>query len=139
MTHATCKQAADQVEQFWRALGGRVVRLDPERHDRLVALVSHLPHMAAVGVLLLAAESGEDYDLLAALLGNGFRDSTRVAEGPPEIWRDICLENREPIADNLELLGEQSFALAEEIRMGESDRLLDHLIRARELRKRLVP
>jgi len=138
-TEATSQQAADQVEQFWRALGGRTVRLDPERHDRLVALVSHLPHMAAVGVLLVAAQGDEDADLLAALLGNGFKDSTRVAAGPPEIWRDICLENREPVADNLESLGNQLLALAEEIRAGESDRLLDHLRRARELRKRLVP
>jgi prephenate dehydrogenase len=138
-TSATSEEAARRVEQFWRAMGGRVVRLDPARHDRLVSVVSHLPHMAAVGVLLAAAQLHEDADILATLLGNGFRDSTRVAAGPPEIWRDICLENREAIADDLARLAQRLSQVAGQIRSGQADRLLELLQQARDFRKRLIP
>jgi prephenate dehydrogenase len=138
-TRATPSREADQVEQFWKSLGARVARLDPAQHDRVVATISHLPHMTAVGLLLAASGLGEDADRLAKLIGNGFRDSTRVAAGPPEVWRDICLENREPIADNLERLAEDLRVVAEEIRDGDGDRLLERLQRAREFRKRLIP
>ena len=138
-TPQTPEEAAQRVEQFWRALGGRVVRLDPARHDRLVSLISHLPHMAAVGVLLAGAALDEDAEILATLLGNGFRDSTRVAAGPPELWRDICLENREAIADDLARLAEQLSQLAGQIRGGQAERLLEQLQRARDFRKRLIP
>jgi len=138
-TPTTSRAATERLEEFWRLLGGRVVRLDPERHDRLVAVISHLPHVAAVAVLLVAAELGEDADVLATLLGNGFRDSTRVAAGPAEVWRDICLENRAAIAENLERLGEQLLLIAEEVREGEGEALLERLQKAREFRKRLIP
>ncbi|MCX8036989.1 MAG: prephenate dehydrogenase/arogenate dehydrogenase family protein [Candidatus Sumerlaeia bacterium] len=138
-TRQTKRSAIERVELFWRAFGGRTVRLDPQRHDRLVALVSHLPHMAAVGVLLTAAESREDTALLATILGNGFRDTTRVAAGPPEVWRDICLENRTALADALEHLGGDLLIMADEIRDGQGDAVLGRLVKAREFRKRLIP
>ena len=138
-TRATSSEAAGRVEEFWRSLGARVVRLDPVRHDGVVSVVSHLPHMVAVSILSVAAELGEDAELLATLIGNGFKDATRVAAGPPEVWRDICLENREPIADNLERLAEDLLQAAEEIRDGETDALFERLRKARELRKRLAP
>jgi len=138
-TQTTSSEALGRVEEFWRSLGALVVRLDPKRHDRAVSAVSHLPHMAAVGILLVASEIGEEADLLAKLIGNGFRDSTRVAAGPPEVWRDICVENRGPIANNLERLAEDLLLIAEELRDGRTDRLLERLQRAREFRKRLIP
>jgi len=138
-TRETSGEAAGKVEEFWKALGARVVRLDPTQHDRVVSAVSHLPHMTAVGLLLVAAQLGEDAELLATLIGNGFRDSTRVAAGPPEVWRDICLENRRPIADHLERLAEDLLAAAQEIRDGQGERLLERLRRAREFRNRIVP
>jgi prephenate dehydrogenase len=138
-TRTASNETADRVAVFWRSLGARVVRLDPVQHDRVVSAVSHLPHMTAVGLLLVAAQLGEDPNLLATLIGNGFKDSTRVAAGPPEVWRDICLENRGPIADSLERLAEDLLVVAEEIRDGQSIRLLERLQRAQEFRKRLIP
>ena len=139
MTRNTPADAADRVEAFWKQLGARMVRLDPVQHDRLIASVSHLPHLAAVGIMLVVEELGDDADLLASLLGNGFRDTTRVAEGPAEVWRDICLENREPIADDLLRLADRVRELAGEIRQGQADALFERLERARRLRKRLIP
>jgi prephenate dehydrogenase len=138
-TDRTEEPAAIRVSEFWRALGGRVVRLDPGRHDELIAAVSHVPHLSAVGLLLFASELGEDPDLLASLLGNGFRDTTRIAAGPPDVWREICLENRGPIADHLDRLVAQLRALEAAVRAGDADVLTERLARAREFRKRLIP
>lgn len=138
-TSATNAGATERVVGFWNALGSRVVELDPDRHDRLVSAISHLPHMAAVGVLLAAAREDENLDLLADLLGNGFRDTTRVAGALPEMWRDICLANREAIADDLNCLAERLLALAGAIRDGNAEAIQDFLEQARRIRRRLVP
>lgn len=138
-TPATSREAAGRVEEFWRALGCRVVELDPARHDRILSAISHLPHMAAVGLLLAASQMEDDAELFATVLGNGFRDSTRVAAGPPEIWRDICLENSDAIADDLSRLAALLQSLADDVRAGQADALLERLQQAREFRKRLIP
>lgn len=132
-------EAVERVEQFWSALGARVVRLDPERHDRLVSAISHLPHLAAVGVLLAVMETGENEGLLASVIGNGFKDSTRIAAGSEQVWSEICLENRGPIAADLERLTSELLSLASQIRSGDARALADRLQRAREFRNRLVP
>lgn len=82
---------------MWAALGSRVVDVDPEEHDRLVAATSHVPHIAASAV----AQAVPDDDIARAAVGPGFRDTTRVAEGRPELWRDICLTNGKAIATEL--------------------------------------
>jgi len=138
-TAATDPGAVEQVERFWRALGGRVVRLDPERHDRIVSAVSHLPHLAAVGVLLTAAEIDEDAEMLSKIVAGGFRDTTRVAASPAGLWRDICLENRDVIAEGLDRLAECLHHLASDIRTGEAEAIFEKLRQAREFRKRLLP
>jgi prephenate dehydrogenase len=84
--------AVRQVEQFWQALGARTLRLAPEKHDMLVSRSSHLPHVLAAtlaGYVLKPARPGRQ----AALCANGFRDTTRIASGSPEMWRDIALAN----------------------------------------------
>lgn len=76
-----------RLERFWTGLGSTAVRLDPAEHDRLVALVSHLPHAVAAGVVAVQS------DLSMKLAGPGFRDSTRIAASDPALWRDIFLDN----------------------------------------------
>ena len=85
------------VRGLWSALGASVVDLAPEVHDRLVANTSHVPHIVASCLAELAARAGG----VKAVVGNGFRDMTRIAAGRPEIWRDICTTNREAIAEGL--------------------------------------
>ena len=85
--------AVRKVEQFWKSLGARPRRLTPERHDLLVSRSSHLPHVIAAnlaGYVLSPAQPKQQ----AALCANGFRDTTRIASGSPEMWRDIALANR---------------------------------------------
>jgi prephenate dehydrogenase len=84
----------EAVEQLWADVGGLPLRLPPEWHDELVSRSSHLPHVIAAALadhVLNPTHPPEQ----ARLCANGFRDTTRVASGSPEMWRDICLANRE--------------------------------------------
>jgi len=86
-TPATPAAATAVVEDLWHGAGCRLIRLDPDQHDRLVAEASHLPHvLAAVAAMNLSASA-------APLAAGGFRDTTRVAAGSPEIWSEILLAN----------------------------------------------
>jgi prephenate dehydrogenase len=92
--------ALRKVEQFWKALGGTTLRLAPELHDILVSRSSHLPHVAAAvlaGFVLNPSHPKQQ----PALCANGFRDTTRIASGSPEMWRDIALANRKNLAREL--------------------------------------
>ncbi|HEV7887638.1 MAG TPA: prephenate dehydrogenase dimerization domain-containing protein, partial [Acidimicrobiales bacterium] len=86
------------------SLGANVLALPPERHDSLVAVVSHVPHLTAASLMVLAAERAEEHNSLLRLAAGGFRDMTRVAAGHPGIWPDICAENRDAIVEVLDRL-----------------------------------
>ncbi len=92
--------ARESVQALWKAVGSQVVELDPALHDALVARTSHIPHIVAACLAETAAEKGD----VRAVVGKGFRDVTRIAEGRAEIWRDICLTNGEAIAEGLDAL-----------------------------------
>ena len=96
-TPNTDAAALQQLEKFWRALDTRLLTLSPQLHDELVARCSHLPHAIAAALanyVLDPAHPGEQPQLCA----NGFRDTTRIASGSPEMWRDIAVANREQLA-----------------------------------------
>jgi prephenate dehydrogenase len=112
-THNSDKDAVDQVCQFWQALGGRLLKLPPNLHDDLVSRASHLPHVVAAELanyILSPAHPAEQ----AVVCANGFRDTTRVASGSPEMWRDIAIANRKNLGRVLAVFIEdlQEFRLA---------------------------
>ena len=78
-------------------LGAEVVEIPPEQHDALVAVVSHVPQLAATTLMNVAAEGADEHQLLLRLAAGGFRDMTRIAAGHPGIWPDICVANRDAI------------------------------------------
>lgn len=84
----TDRDAADRVERFWQALGAKTVRVTPQEHDVAIAATSHLPHLVASA--LAAATQANDLPLA----GSGWSDTTRVAAGDAELWRQILLDNR---------------------------------------------
>jgi prephenate dehydrogenase len=91
------KDAVRQVEQFWQALGMRLLKLSPSAHDDLVSRSSHLPHVVAAELanyILSPAHPPEQ----SAVCANGFRDTTRIASGSPEMWRDIAMANRKNLS-----------------------------------------
>ena len=82
------------VEEFWKSLGARTLRLSAEQHDALVSRSSHLPHIVAAALANLVLDPARP-EFQSVLCANGFRDTTRIASGSPEMWRDIILANRE--------------------------------------------
>ena len=92
--------AVRKLERFWKTLGARVLKLPPEQHDLFVSRTSHLPHVAAAALanLVLGPDQPKGQSQLCA---NGFRDTTRIASGSPEMWRDIALANRKHLAGSL--------------------------------------
>ena len=96
-TDETDTSAFARVFRMWKLLGARPVISRPDRHDALTALVSHLPHLAAVALVHTVDQFNEDRNLIRGIIGNGFRDTTRIAGGSPEMWDDICTDNRSQI------------------------------------------
>ncbi|MEY2405191.1 MAG: prephenate dehydrogenase [Acidimicrobiaceae bacterium] len=103
-TAATDDAVFTTVRSVIASLGAEVVALPPDRHDALVAVVSHVPHLTAATLMHLADERAEEHKALLRLAAGGFRDMTRIAAGHPGIWPDICAENREAIVDMLDRL-----------------------------------
>lgn len=93
-------KSVDRIEELWRSIGAITRRLSPEAHDELVSRSSHLPHLLAAQLVnyVLGADRPKDQGLLCA---NGFRDTTRIASGSPEMWRDIAVSNRQNLAREL--------------------------------------
>jgi prephenate dehydrogenase len=93
--------AVRKVEQLWKSVGARVLKLTPKAHDVLVSRSSHLPHVVAAQLanLILSPEHPKEQGMLCA---NGFRDTTRIASGSPEMWRDIALANRQNLSRALD-------------------------------------
>jgi cyclohexadieny/prephenate dehydrogenase len=89
----------DRLVRFWRALGMEVTTMSPEKHDEIVAHISHLPHMLASLLSLQLSRHPEGWQAFA---GQGLRDTTRVAAGNPEIWRSIFEENKEELLRSLD-------------------------------------
>jgi prephenate dehydrogenase len=99
-TKKTSRAAVRKLERFWESLGARVLKLPPEQHDLFVSRTSHLPHVVAATLanLVLGPSQPRGQSQLCA---NGFRDTTRIASGSPEMWRDIALANRKHVARSI--------------------------------------
>ncbi len=118
-------------------LGAEVVALSPERHDQLVAVVSHVPHLAAATLMALASERAEEHAALLRLAAGGFRDMTRVASGRPGIWLDICAENRPAIVEVLDRLIDGLADMRDIIGRDDREQLHARLTAARQARVNL--
>lgn len=118
-------------------LGAEVVALAPDRHDELVAVVSHVPHLTAATLMGLASERAEEHAALLRLAAGGFRDMTRVASGRPGIWLDICAENRVAIVGVLDQLISGLSDVREIIDADDRDALHTRLVEARQARVNL--
>jgi len=136
LTKETNLAAVGRVTRFWKLLGSRVILTDPQRHDRLVALLSHVPHMTAAAIMRHLEASGEDPAFMKLLSGNGLRDTTRIAAGSPIVWREICQHNAPQIARQLRELGAIIERLAVSIEHGRLDEVEAELSAAALLREK---
>lgn len=106
-TARTDGDALRRLSAFLRLLGCRVLAVDPRTHDRVVATVSHLPHIIAGALVTHAARSAEDDPGVLAVAGGSFRDVTRVAASSPDLWVGILRENRAAVLDALTSFGSE--------------------------------
>lgn len=128
------RDALDRVRKLWERVGARVVAIDPRRHDALLARTSHVPHILSTILATAAAEKKATGDLV----GNGFRDMTRIAAGNPEMWRDIILTNREAIRDSLIDVRQQIDAFIAALESRDTDTLTALFQRGKEAREKVV-
>ncbi len=99
-TDKTDSEAMDKVMDIWRSLGSSVMTMSPEEHDKVLGAVSHLPHIVAYELMNAVDEISGSYLLYC---GRGFKDITRIASSSPELWRDICMCNRENLVHFLNI------------------------------------
>jgi prephenate dehydrogenase len=136
-TAATDPGAYTTVQAVVGSLGAEVLSLPPEQHDLLVAVVSHVPHLAAATLMNVADRRAEQHGALMRLAAGGFRDMTRVAAGHPGIWPDVCADNAAAIVEGLDALVEELTALRHTVAAGDREALLHSLERAARARRSL--
>lgn len=118
-------------------IGARVVSLSRESHDEAVAIVSHVPHFAAASLVELAVRHAGDQEALFRLAAGGFKDSTRIAAGSPQLWCGIAFDNREAITEGLEELVGILSSYADALRAGDREAFTALLKRASDARRSL--
>jgi len=133
----TDPEAIARVTRMWQACDAEVVLMDVERHDRVLAATSHLPHMLAFGLVDVLARMDEHDDIFRFAAG-GFRDFTRIASSNPLMWRDICIANREAVAAIMFKFAEEMKDLAESVEQADGERLLATFERAKAARDAFV-
>jgi prephenate dehydrogenase len=130
--------AVRKLEHFWKTLGARVVKLTPEQHDVFVSRTSHLPHVVAAMLVNLALGTG-DSKAQAQLCAGGFRDTTRVASGSPEMWRDIALANRKNLARAIEALISEMYQFRKRLKTGDAKAIEKYFEMAKSKRDKWRP
>ena len=125
--------AVRKLEAFWQALGARTLRLDAAQHDLLVSRSSHLPHVTAAALVnVVLAANGPQHQ--TSLCATGFRDTTRVASGSPEMWRDIALANRKNLSRSLNDLAAQLKDFQAALRRGDAVAVEKFFVTAKQRR-----
>ncbi|HEY1652720.1 MAG TPA: prephenate dehydrogenase [Acidimicrobiales bacterium] len=136
-TVATDLESFDRLRSVVTSLGADVLVLSAADHDRLVAVVSHVPHLVAATLMNAASAGAEQDGALLRLAAGGFRDMTRVAAGHPGIWPDICAENAVAIVDALDALVGDLTAMRDLVATQDRDGLLGVLQKASAARRNL--
>jgi len=131
--------AVQRLAAYVQALGSRVEIMAAERHDLVLAITSHLPHLIAYNIVSTAddMETVTQGEVVKYSAG-GFRDFTRIAASDPEFWRDVFLNNRDAVLETLGRFTEDLIALQRSIRWGEGDDLLRVFSQSRDIRQRII-
>lgn len=139
----TSVKAVERVTELWEACGARVSQMSAGQHDKILAAVSHLPHVLAFLLMNHVSPGAEQHpdDPLASndplrFAGGGFRDFTRIAGSSPEMWRDICLANREALSRQIDAYQNELTTLREMLARDDGEALEKVFDNAREARRR---
>lgn len=135
----TDETALEKLKSFWIACGSDVEMMEPVHHDKVLALVSHLPQLISYNIVATASdfEDVEKADVIK-YSASGFRDFTRLASSDPTMWRDVCLHNKEAILEMLARFSEDLSSLRADIRRGNGEDLFDLFTRTRSIRQSII-
>ncbi|MBL8498317.1 prephenate dehydrogenase/arogenate dehydrogenase family protein [Nitrosomonas sp. JL21] len=131
----TSLESVEHIRQLWQACGAQVSLMAADEHDRVLATTSHLPHVLAFTLMNHLKHGNHAADDLLRFAGSGFRDFTRIASSSPEMWRDICLANRDALLTQIEAYQAELHALAEILRNNDDEALERAFSQARALRE----
>ena len=135
----TDPEALESLSAFWRACGANIDTMDADHHDKVLAIVSHLPHIIAYNIVGTADDlEAVTQSEVIKYSASGFRDFTRLAASDPTMWRDVCLHNRDAILEMLARFSEDLASLQRSIRWGEGDKLFEMFSRTRTIRRSII-
>jgi prephenate dehydrogenase len=137
-TDASDPRAVEELEGWIAGLGARPVRMSADRHDRLVAFVSHLPQVASTALMSLAATEEADEPEILLLAAGGFRDLTRLAASDAGLWSSILLANKKQIAEAIDLYVDRLQSLRDDVVGSRGDAVRSTFAQAKEARLRLA-
>jgi len=137
-TEKTNPEALDLVDRMWSLAGSEVVRMPLEKHDRVLAAISHLPHMVAYSLVNSVGSYDHYEENILEYSAGGFRDFTRIASSDPTMWRDIALTNRDALIEMMEHFEEFFAELKEDIRDGNEEKLFEFFLRSKQLRDAIL-
>lgn len=131
--------ALKKLTEFWKACGANMEQMEPDHHDLVLAITSHLPHLIAYNIVGTAndLETVTNSEVLKYSAG-GFRDFTRLAASDPTMWRDVCLYNKDALLEMLSRFSEDLSALQRAIRWGKGDQLFDLFTHTRGIRRAII-
>jgi len=131
--------AVEKVAELWRRAGSMVETMDAATHDKVVAIVSHLPHLIAFTICGTADDLAEETrEAVLRFAASGFRDFTRIAASDVDMWRDVFLNNREAVLEMLARFSEDAHAFGRAIRWGQAEFIEDRIRRGRTIRRGLI-
>ncbi|MCO5080421.1 MAG: prephenate/arogenate dehydrogenase family protein [Rhizobiaceae bacterium] len=129
----------EKLSEFWRRCGSNIDTMDPEHHDKVLAIVSHLPHIIAYNIVGTADDlQTVTKSEVIKYSASGFRDFTRLAASDPTMWRDVCLHNKDAILEMLARFSEDLAFLQRAIRWGDGEKLFDLFTRTRAIRRSII-
>jgi len=131
-------QALETVTAMWKAAGSEVVCMPAEKHDRVLAAISHLPHMVAYSLVNAVGSYDHYEENILEYSAGGFRDFTRIASSDPTMWRDIALANQSGLLEMMEQFETFFAELKEDVRKGDHERLFEFFVRSKQLRDAIL-
>lgn len=137
-TENTDQDALERVTRMWQTAGSEVVSMPVEKHDRVLAAISHLPHMVAYSLVNAVGSYDQYEENILEYSAGGFRDFTRIASSDPVMWRDIAETNRDALLEMMEQFECFFSELKAEISAGKGDKLFEFFLRSKQLRDAIL-
>jgi prephenate dehydrogenase len=137
-TPKTDPQALDLVERMWQLAGSTVVKMPMDKHDRILAAISHLPHMVAYSLVNAVGSYDHYEENILEYSAGGFRDFTRIASSDPTMWRDIAETNRDALLEMMEQFEVFFAELKADVAAGDGDKLYEFFQRSKQMRDAIL-